>query len=97
MPYLSINYFNMNFIFPFFTWLFFVSCNINLNQNIISVTSLTCEYKINPLGISSQNPRLGWQLRSDLRNQKQSAYRVLVSVDSLLFKSDKGNIWDSGK
>jgi alpha-L-rhamnosidase len=75
-----------------------LSCNnINIQKNKISVTSLNCEYKVNPSGISSQNPRLGWKLKSDLRNQRQSAYRILVSDDLKQLRSDIGNIWDSEK
>jgi alpha-L-rhamnosidase len=66
-------------------------------KDTIAVDKLTCEYKIDPLGISSQTPRLGWQLSSTERGQSQSAYQVLVTDDPELLKSDRGNIWDSGK
>lgn len=69
----------------------------NAKGDKIIVDNLTCEYKVNPLGISSLNPRLGWQLKSDERNQSQSAYQIIVSDDPELLKAGKGNVWDSKK
>jgi len=70
---------------------------IAAQQPQIEVSSLTCEYKINPLGINSKNPRLGWQLSSDLRGQSQTAYQVVVADNPELVEFGKGNTWDSGK
>lgn len=51
---------------------------------------LRCEYKINPLGIDVPNPRLSWIVESEQRNQKQSAYQIIVRTESDV-------LWDSGR
>ncbi|MCW3090622.1 MAG: Bacterial alpha-L-rhamnosidase [Ferruginibacter sp.] len=67
------------------------------NAQNISVKNLTCEYKINPLGIDQPTPALGWQLQSIQQGICQIAYRVLVADDSLLLQKNIGNTWDSKK
>ena len=63
----------------------------------VRVENLRCEYRENPLGIDDTAPRLCWQLRSDERGQRQTAYRVLVASSADLLKQEKGDLWDSGK
>ncbi len=58
---------------------------------------LTCEYQMNPLGIAEQKPRLTWTLTSSERNQRQSAYEVVVSDNLSAIRQGKGNVWQSGK
>jgi alpha-L-rhamnosidase len=76
------------FLFPFFV----------LAQRSASPVYLTCEYKTNPLGIETQQPRFSWQIPADQnkRSIKQTAYQIQVAVspDQL----DKGSelLWDSG-
>jgi alpha-L-rhamnosidase len=65
--------------------------------NMLSVTSLKCENFTNPPGIANLNPGMSWQIRSDVRNVMQSAYRILVSDDPEKLASDEGNFWDSRK
>ena len=60
------------------------------------VDQLRCEYLQNPLGIDAQRPRLSWILRSDVRGQKQTAYRILAASSAALLAQDKGDLWDSG-
>jgi len=66
-------------------------------QNVLSITDLKCENKVNPLGIENKNPRLNWVLKSAERDQIQTAYRVLVSDNIASLKLNIGNIWDSKK
>ena len=74
----------------------FSNCGQQASQKKkMEVTALTCEYKINPIGINSVNPGLGWQLISEERNQSQSAYQIVVADNPDLLKEGKGNIWDS--
>ena len=61
------------------------------------VQNLRCEYLINPLGIDVCAPRLGWQIRSDLRGDKQVAYQVMVASTPELLAKNVGDRWDSGK
>jgi alpha-L-rhamnosidase len=66
----------------------------------LSPTNLRCEYRINPLGIGSQNPRLSWVLKSDKpqeRGQKQSAYQIVVASSPEKLDAGKGDLWDTAQ
>ncbi|MGH7331324.1 MAG: family 78 glycoside hydrolase catalytic domain, partial [Candidatus Rokuibacteriota bacterium] len=58
---------------------------------------LRCEYRINPLGIDVVRPRLSWIVESDERNQRQTAYRVLVADSGEALDQDRATLWDSGR
>lgn len=60
-------------------------------------THLTCEFRTNPFGIDTRQPRLGWILESETRGAAQSAFRILVSSTPALLAADRGDMWDSGK
>ena len=57
---------------------------------------LRCEYLNSPLGVDERAPRLSWQLNSDRRGARQTAYRILVAstLDKLL--RGEADRWDSG-
>lgn len=63
----------------------------------LKTTKLQCEYRLNPLGIDEPQPRLSWQVQSDVRGQRQTAYRILVASQEKLLKEGKADLWDSGK
>ena len=63
----------------------------------LSAGFLRCEDRVNPLGVQTMKPRLSWQLESNQQAVLQTAYRILVSDDSLLLQKDQGNTWDSKK
>jgi len=63
----------------------------------VQIENLRCEYRENPLGIDDLTPRLCWQLNSDERGQRQTAYRILVASSADLLKQGCGDLWDSGK
>jgi alpha-L-rhamnosidase len=63
----------------------------------IEPVGLKCEYSDNPLGIENINPRLSWILNSDRRNQKQSAFRILVAGSKENIDKNIGDLWDSHK
>ena len=58
---------------------------------------LRCEFRENPLGVDSLRPRLSWVLSSEKNDQRQSAYRILVSSSRALLAKNRGDLWDSGK
>jgi alpha-L-rhamnosidase len=62
-----------------------------------SITNLVCEYRPNPLGIDVTAPRLGWQMESDRRGARQTAYRILAASDPLWLREGQADLWDSGK
>lgn len=58
---------------------------------------LRCESLENPLGIDAPVPHLGWALASAERDQRQSAYQVLVARTAQALARNEGDLWDSGK
>ncbi len=48
-------------------------------------------------GIDAPQPRLSWILQSGERQQRQTAYQVLVSDTQAGLEANRGNIWDSGR
>jgi len=63
----------------------------------MQITSLTCEYLENPLGIDVTSPRLSWKLLSDGKDVSQSAYRILVASSLDLLEGNEGDLWDTDK
>lgn len=61
------------------------------------ITNLVCEYRSNPLGIDVTAPRLGWQMQSDRRGVRQTAYRILAANDPQRLPEGKADLRDSGK
>ena len=62
-----------------------------------TISNLTCEYQINPLGIDVLQPRLSWQMHSDQRGAHQTAYQIFVASSEASLTSGQGLLWDSGK
>jgi hypothetical protein len=63
----------------------------------VTVDNLTCNFRENPLGVDSEAPKLGWQLKSSGYNIVQSAYRVIVAENVDDLEKESGSVWDSGK
>ncbi len=63
----------------------------------LTVTGLKAEYRTDPLGLDTPQPRLGWVLESDQRDQLQTAYQVLVASSPEKLARNEGDLWDSGK
>lgn len=57
---------------------------------------LLCEYLESPLGLDTPNPRFSWKLYSEQRDQKQTAYRIIVSGSKEFLNAGVGDKWDSG-
>ncbi|PJJ08514.1 alpha-L-rhamnosidase [Flavobacterium sp. 1] len=66
-------------------------------QNKISVTNLQCEMLNNPEGIDVVQPRLSWQIKSDVNDVKQTAYQIMVASTLENLNANKVDLWDSGK
>src|SRR5262245_25555453 len=49
-------------------------------SDLVSVVSLTTEYKIDPVGIDVLKPRLSWKLKADRRGVAQTAYEIHVGL-----------------
>lgn len=61
----------------------------------VAVTNLRCEMRVNPLGIEAKQPRLSWQLHSNLRNVVQTSYQILVSSTAQNLQQNKADVWKS--
>jgi len=72
-------------------------CTAVCAKDSLKVTDLRCEYLTNPLGIDVTRPRVSWKLESDIRVQKQTAYRLLVASSRAKLDQHMGDLWDSGK
>ena len=62
-------------------------------QTSTEVKRLRTEYLRNPIGIDVMTPRFSWELNSNTRGAKQSAFEISVSTD----KTGANTIWKSGK
>ena len=63
----------------------------------VKVSHLTCEHISNPIGIGIAEPQLSWQMQANGRGEKQTAYEIMVSTDSLKLLQGKSLVWKSGK
>jgi alpha-L-rhamnosidase len=75
--------------------LFFISMISQLTIAQISVSGLTVENLVNPVGIESTSPRFSWKLKSPARSVTQSAYEIKVAGD--VASLSKKPIWSTGK
>ncbi len=63
-------------------------------------TQLRCEFRVDPLGVDSPQPRLEWTMHPRdraARGQKQTAYQVLAASSPALLSKAHGDLWDSGR
>ena len=63
----------------------------------LKAENLRCEYQPHPLSVQTHTPALSWELRTDHRNVRQTAYQILVSDNRSSLAKHLGNVWDSGK
>jgi len=59
--------------------------------------NLRCEHLLSPLGVDTYQPRLSWQLHDNRQDARQTAYQVLVGIDSTKLSKDTGYHWNSGR
>ncbi len=63
----------------------------------LRVVRLRCEYLVNPLGIDETRPRLSWNIESDRRGVRQTAWRVRVATSAEYLARGEADLWDSGR
>jgi alpha-L-rhamnosidase len=61
------------------------------------VQGLRCEYLVDPLGIDEAVPRLSWQLASENRGERQTAYQILTASSAKMLAQDRGDLWDTSQ
>jgi alpha-L-rhamnosidase len=86
---------------PLFLLALAISCFPALAvEGLLRPLDLRCEYRKNPLGIDTLKPRLRWLLEAteaSARNQRQTAYQILVASSEDLLSRDQGDLWDTGR
>ena len=64
----------------------------NHKMTLLKAKALTCEYRINPLGIDIKKPRISWKIESDRRGTMQKAYHIQVANQ----EDFNEVLWDTG-
>ena len=59
--------------------------------------NLRCENSETPLGVDAASPQLSWELVSNARGQRQSAYQILAATSAKVLANSGGDLWDSGR
>ncbi len=77
-------------------------CCLSLFTNPVSILaigieSVLCEFRENPLGVDSENPRLSWILTSAIKGDKQTGYEIWVATTPELLTTGNPDMWNSGK
>ncbi len=67
----------------------------NLHGQVLSVKELSCEHKINPVGLGVSQPRLSWKLEAKGRGVMQTAYEIRVATEPTFAPVQM--VWSSGK
>ena len=76
----------------------FCSCLMVFTQNTnLLPSNLRLNYSNTPLGVDDKSPRFSWELNSDIPNQKQSAYEIIVALSKQNIDANIGEVWTSGK
>ncbi|SEK20181.1 alpha-L-rhamnosidase [Parapedobacter koreensis] len=78
------------------SWVIALLCCLNsYAQSGVEIYDLRCEYLVDPLGIDGAAPRLTWKIADNRPGARQTAYRVIVGVDSLAIARGEGQSWDT--
>ena len=62
----------------------------------LQITNLRCEYAVNPLGIDEMRPRFSWEVASERRGARQTAYQIRCA-DSPNALQSGATIWNTQK
>ena len=62
----------------------------------LKVEDLKCEYRSNPLAIDTSRPRLSWILKSDDRDECQTACQIIAASSLEKLNEGQADVWNSG-
>lgn len=65
------------------------------SHGTLEISRLRCEYLVDPLGLDEPKPRLSWELASDRRGARQTAWQIRAASDPAQLA--KPDLWDSGR
>ena len=63
----------------------------------LEVEHLTCEDRVNPLGLDDPHPRLSWQFMGEGRDILQTAYEIRVAASPAALEKKQVLLWTTGK
>ena len=66
-------------------------------KDSVEISHLSVEYRINPLGVDTPEPRFSWKIRASERGVYQIAYQIIVGEAPGEVKKESGKLWDTGK
>ncbi|MDR6551189.1 family 78 glycoside hydrolase catalytic domain [Paenibacillus qinlingensis] len=65
-------------------------------MSFIRISTLHCEYRVNPLGLDTAQPRFTWQIETDINATLQAAYHLQVSTHESSF-DPAYVVWDTDR
>ncbi|MEI8204390.1 MAG: family 78 glycoside hydrolase catalytic domain [Bacteroidota bacterium] len=74
----------------------FLLLTLNLHSEL-KIGASTCENKINPTGVNVQELRFGWEIISDDKNVRQTAYQIGMASSPENLRAEKFDIYNSKK
>jgi len=72
------------------------ACSLN-NPSQLKFRKMLVEYAENPINIDELHPRFSWIITSEKRNQRQTAYQIMVASSPGKLKNNRADLWDSGR
>lgn len=83
---------------PLLLLLFFlINLTVSFAQSVSKPTHLRTDHLENPIGIDNPHPRLMWVMDDNRPGAAQTAYQVIVGIDSLQVVNGEGETWNTGK
>jgi alpha-L-rhamnosidase len=63
----------------------------------LSVSDLTINYKVNPIGIDAQDLHFSWKISSQLKQTMQKSYELRLATQKESLSKSQSLTWESGK
>lgn len=68
-----------------------------MSKKCYAPVSLTCEYRVNPIGLDCKKPRFSWKMTGAGRGRAQSAYQIIAANTKEELETGENLSWDSKK
>ena len=68
-----------------------------LSVSAAEIYDLRCDNLSNPLGLNDVNPMLGWKVKSTVKADFQTHYRIITATSIEKLNNNIGDLWDTGK
>lgn len=70
---------------------------LQASAGCLEVSRLMCMDRLNPVGVGALRPKFSWQLRSQGKDKRQTAWQVQVAESREDLSEGKSLYWDSGR